>query len=359
MPRSRDEKPDTPRFAVTWDGLVYPVAEMGQPTDLKADVDTLASKLTAEVSRYRHRKPTFVGWLGMPAEEFPYAYDRPRNMREWSESELVSCNSLLAIKSCLLLRLGKVQLAGRVWDKWRSRDAAVLGLSSKGDDPYLVFAWEWGWALFHRAVGAHIRGDDVIAMQTAKTLVPFANAVPRVAAQRGFQQITNIGSNTLIPFMPLRDPPARLLEESTRRVKARSVRGTPDIESARSPDQRKRIAALIGALENVSAGPEYAKGCVPIGPPRISYMPSGHEQGPPVNPLKASPVVQALITEGNPAVEPLLECLVNDCRLTRVVGSSPSTCGDFLPAHDFIGVDVAAYMARMRHLEGRRLRTFD
>ena len=43
-------------------------------------------------------------------------------------------------------------------------------------------------------------------------------------------------------------------------------------------------------------------------------------------------------------MEPLLECLVNDHRLTRVVGRSPA-CGRHLGIRDFVGVDMAAYAA--------------
>ena len=67
----------------------------------------------------------------------------------------------------------------------------------------------------------------------------------------------------------------------------------------------------------------------------------------PVNPIKESPIVQVLIKEGPAAVEPLLECLANDRRLTRVAGLEISLAGvaDFLPRRNFMGVDQAAYAA--------------
>jgi hypothetical protein len=342
IPKAPGEKEGSQRFAVTWDGLVYPVAELGPPKDLKADVETLIKGSDKLTDQYKDHPFGFGGSI----QEFPVAYNCPNHMRDWSESELVSCGSLLALKTCLLFRLGEGQLAERLWDTWKHRDSAALGMGPPGEDPYMVFAWEWAWALFDRAVGAHLRGDDVIAMHTGKILVPFAEAVPKVAAKRRFSQLENYGSGKPIPYLPLRDPPARLLAESTRRVQAGPFRTALDIGLAKFPKQSERIAALIRDLETISAGPGYEEGMCPLSPPRIGWNTMGMNFGhPPENPLKVSPVVQALIKEGPPAVEPLLECLVNDRRLTRVAGLSPSTCGDFLEGRDFIGVDLAAYTA--------------
>jgi hypothetical protein len=334
-------KADRQRFAVTWDGLVYPIVELGPHKDLKADVETLVKASNNETDT----APKFYLRGQRPLQEFPYSYDRPSEMREWSEGALVSWESLVALKTCLLLRLGETALAERLWAAWMHRDGRILK-EGPGDDPYMVFAWEWAWALFDRAVAAHLRGDDVIAMHTGKILVSFAESVPQVAAKRGFRQLTNYGSGKPIPYLPLRDPPARLLEESTRRVKAGPHRSALDIGLAKFSKQSERIAALIRDLETIIAGPGYEAGMCPLSPPRISWNTMGLNFGHPAeNPLKVSPVVQALIKEGPAAVEPLLDCLVNDRRLTRVAGLSPSTCGDFLPGRDFIGVDLAAYAA--------------
>jgi hypothetical protein len=331
---------DQHRFAVTWDGLVYPVVELGPNKDIKADVNALIKASNKETDD----PPTFLSREDH-VHEFPYSYDRPWKMREWSEAELVSSKSLVALKACLLLRLGETALAERLWDAWMHRDGRIL-TAGPGDDPYMVFAWEWAWALFDRAVAAHLRGDDLVAKHTGKILVPFAQSVPQVAAKRGFSQLTNYGSGKPIPFLPLRDPPSRLLEESTRRVKAGPQRTALDIGLAKFPKQSDRVAVLIRDLETISAGPGYEQGMCPLSPPHISWNTMGMNFGhPPENPLKVSPVVNALIKEGPAAVELLLDCLVNDRRLTRVAGLSPSTCGDFLSGRDFIGVDLAAYAA--------------
>jgi hypothetical protein len=343
IPETPAEKPGSQRFAVTWDGQVYPVVRLGSGKDLAVDVKAIIKKSEREAAT-----PRFPGIGDDGVEEFPYSYDRPWKMRAWKERQLISYDSLFALKCCVLLRLGEVDLGERLWSAWKARDGRVLKEGPTGEDPYMVFAWEWGWALFDRALGAHLRGDDVVALESAKLLVSFADTVPRTAAQRGFHQLRNYGSGDLIPFLPLRDPPSRLLEESARRLKGGPVRRVRDAGPEKFPDRSQRIAALVSDLEDISAGPEYELGGWPLSSPFIHWGGGSVvivRSHPPVNPLKASPIVQALISEGGPAVEPLLKCLLNDRRLTRVAGTTPATCGDFLSPRDFVGVDVAAYVA--------------
>ena len=64
------------------------------------------------------------------------------------------------------------------------------------------------------------------------------------------------------------------------------------------PDQTRRIAALIDDLENESAHQMGQPGGVDIGD---------------------DPIVRALMAQGNPAVEPLLDCFEKDTRLTHSV----------------------------------------
>jgi hypothetical protein len=349
IPQANDAGEAARRFAVTWDGLVYPVVKVGPAADLKADLENLvkqADKETAEGARRRFARQDEVN-------EFSYAYDHPSEMRRWTEQELVSANTLVALKCCMLLRLGEATLAEKLWAAWTKRDGRVLKEGSDGD-PYMVFAWEWAWALFDRAVAAHLRGDDMIALHAAKLLVAFAESVPKTANQRGFKQMRNFGSGQIIPYLPLRDPPVRLLEETERRIQEGPVQRVLNVGLKSFPDQSERIAALIRDLEDISAGPEYELGDWPLSPPFIIWGAGAHgghfgttilvRSHPPVNPLKVSPVVRALIKEGDAAVEPLLECLVNDRRLTRLVGLTPSG-GDLLAGRDFIGVDLAAYAA--------------
>ncbi len=77
----------------------------------------------------------------------------------------LSTESLLPLKASLLLRLGEVELAQLVWEAW----TAGMRPGTNDDsvhlkDPYLMLAADWGWALFDRAITAHMRGDDQLAL---------------------------------------------------------------------------------------------------------------------------------------------------------------------------------------------------
>src|ERR1035441_9942649 len=74
-----------PRFAICWNGLVYPAISVGPKADLGVDVAALATNGFL---------PHGTGFL---------------------EAESLSPNSLLGIKGCLLLRLGKGEAARTVW----------------------------------------------------------------------------------------------------------------------------------------------------------------------------------------------------------------------------------------------------
>ena len=331
IPLGPNEKAAAQRFAVTWDGLVYPVVTVGKPANLKTDVETLID-VSEKATNF---KPNTFG-SNYRIQEFDdrCGLDPPGTMRAWTEEELVSTNSLLAIKTCLLMRLGETVLAERVRDAWMHRDGRVVG-----NDPYFVFTIEWTWALFDRAVGAHNRGDDTIVVNTAKTLVDFQRTVPGEAVRRQYNRP---------PAILLRDPPAVLMQDSQRRLKAGAVRRVLDVGLGKFPGRSQRIAALIRDLEDVvvCTKEEPSNGLSGLMSRRFDYLTAGLEEGfGHGNPLKSSPIVLALVHEGQAAVEPLLECLVNDHRLTRIVGESPASQEGTLGIRDFVGVDLAAYAA--------------
>ena len=332
LPDGKDARPDRRRFAVTWTGIVYPVVEVGPPAKLASNVESLKRAFQAAQNDIIHTGHALV--RGHP--EFA-----ERQMRLPPESHLVAHDCMFALKSCLLLRLGEGELASQVWYTWLAANPELMSeAKSPADDPYMVLAWEWGWALYDHAIAAHLRGDSVVALDSAKTLALFKESVPRVAARRGIDQRKSLANDALLDYLPLYDPPETLLEDATRRVKAGPIRRSMDVGLEKFPDQSQRIAALVRDLEDVSAGPEYKEGEVPLAPPYITY---GRL---PVNPLKTSPIVQSLIKEGEAAVEPLLKCLVDDRRLTRVAGAGHrEISGDLLPPRDLITVDVAAYTA--------------
>src|SRR5262249_17334828 len=105
------------QFAVAWSGLVYPVVSVGNAANLHND--------WATKSEGKDRTP--MGWPGV------------------SEASAVQFGTPEPLKVVLLLRLGEVELARRLW-KPASQDEK---------DPYLALARDWAWNAFERAATAH------------------------------------------------------------------------------------------------------------------------------------------------------------------------------------------------------------
>ncbi len=319
LPAEPAGKAGASRFAVTWDGMVYPVTSVGRAADVRADVEAM---LVADDK----------WWKGAVEEEKKKSKENPKvafayRPHRWQqvpwEGELVSFKSLLPLKSLMMYVRGEGELAQRLWDAWKRGSEGEIRQDRKSpqDDPYLLFAGEWGWALFDRAVGAHKRGDDVISMLDAKMLVQLEKGVETEASRRGFPRPYDPGPhNRQMPYLDFGDSADRLLEDETRRVKAGPVQRVLEVGVREFPDQSKRIAALIRDLEVASAEQWGQPGGVSI---------------------SESPVVQALVKEGPAAVEPLLECLANDRRLTRAVGFHR----DFFRSRYFITVGAASFEA--------------
>jgi hypothetical protein len=297
-----------PRFAVGWNGLVYPLASVGERADVKADVLALVKADKEMRAQY--------------AKNSSHDYYRVRHA--WPEKQSLSHQSLLPLKACLLLRLGEAELAREVWLAW----TAGMQENTNDDavhlrDPYLMLATDWVWALFDRAVCAHMRGDDALALASARALVPIQKAIEAQAEARGFGRpeprvnAQKEGKQRSFPFL---DGLPALLEDQERRAKQGPRELVLEAGLEKYPDKAVRIAALIEDLEEVDA--------------RQSGQPGGVSLG-------ADPVVTALIHEGEEAVEPLLSCLENDTRLTRSVHFWRA----FSPHRSLLGVHEAAYVA--------------
>src|SRR5262245_461614 len=114
LPAAKGEKQ---RFAVCWNGLVYPVVSVGDRADLRADV---RAALEAD-EKARTRSESFY-----------------RFRHAWSEGVSIRPRTLLPVKVCLLLRLGEEELARRAWLAW----TAGMRANTNDDathlrDPYL------------------------------------------------------------------------------------------------------------------------------------------------------------------------------------------------------------------------------
>ena len=173
-------------FGVCWNGLVYPLVSIGKPADMRADAST-ATKAEVEVALVGTGR-TWKAYF----ENFCLCHPwEGRCVYHWSP---------LPVKTCLLLRLGEAALAEKVWNRWTGglwsysvedqqyHDGKERVEANKPylKDPYLVLANLWTLSLFDRAVAAHLRGDDQLALVSAETLAAAWPMVEAEAAKRGF-----------------------------------------------------------------------------------------------------------------------------------------------------------------------------
>jgi hypothetical protein len=245
------------RFAVGWNGLVYPLKSMGRPASLQSDIPG---------------KNPREGFQGLD-NNWP-AGDN------WS----LSTQSLIPIKAALLLRLGHADLAENLWQRGFSQHPDLAAT-----DPYVLMANPWLYALYDRAVRALVNGDDALALQTCRFLLPLQAKAEASAAKRGISK----PAKDKLYFEELAQLPELAADQERR---AKEAPYTPVLESGLPAQGPERIAALIRDLEQVNAE---------------QMMNPGQTD------TYDDPVVQALIKEGDPAVEPLLKCWEEDTRLTR------------------------------------------
>jgi len=283
LPRQESDPPDAPRFAVAWNGIVYPVVSVGAPADLHVDVE-----------QQLHSRPYF---------------------RAHEESEQVSYDRGSSLKGCLLLILGEAELAEQLWKitpphAWSRSSESPKDLNF---DPYVELVYEWAWAQHDRALCAHLRGDDVVSLASAKLLVPLRDAVEKEAVARGIERHLPGINEAIRPFLPFLDRVHVLADDAARRVAAGPLERVLAPGAAPIADQQARIAALIRDLETVDVTQGGQPGGVFVG---------------------ESPLVAALAKEGLPAVEPLLDCLEHDTRLIRSVQFHR----DFFPSREYLTV---------------------
>ncbi len=304
LPRSAKLSQTGPRFAVCWNGLVYPVASVGDRADLSADVQAMVSADAVREASQKKAGPT-------------EPYFRFLN-GAIPESQSVSETALLPIKVCLLMRLGEGKLAQTYWNTWLvGTPPNYNGNTEARRDPYLTLADEWVWAQFDRAVTAHMRGDDQLSLLTARQLTAVQPQAEAEAKRRGSTQFSNGGiHDAKQPYYSYLDNLPSLLADEERR--AMQTKMSPVlVDILKIPAKPARIAALIGALDEVAA--------------RQMGQPGG------VSP-DADPLVLALVAQGEDAVEPLIHTLNTDTRLTRSVGFGR----DFFQGRYFISVSGAA-----------------
>lgn len=303
------------RFAVSWSGLVYPVIKVGQPADLAADVLALedaAADGQADVAPNPRRRG------GMRASQGFNAFGTN------NEGSAVDPRALHPIRVCLLLRLGRADLAELAWaaGTGRSQEADPAKPRPKVDltnygVSYLTMAVDLAWFHFDRAVCAHMRGDDAVALADARLLTSLQKAIETRAEELGFPHPNRLdGKAEPVPYIDFLGQLPQFLADQERRAKEPKRPPVPP----KGGDRSARIAALIRDLDGAVA--------------RQWGQPGGVSLG------EAS-AVKALIAEGDDAVEPLIEALRHDTRLTRSV----HFWRDFSRSRTILGAHEAAYTA--------------
>ncbi len=281
---------ETRRFAVSWDGVVYPALSVGPVADLDKDIRALAQSMERDRKAAAAQAQNAFRNTG----GFTTAFQRGRI----SDGEPSGVEGRSAVKLCLLLRLGRADLAealftaGTTWKpEIRGRDLTNYQIN------FLSLATDWAAAVFLRLVSAHLRADDVIALDAARRLSAFAKEAETHAAAMGFPRAQQPVDGETPPYILFLRQLPELLADQERRAK----------EPARGPipkhggDPSARIAALIHDFDEIDS-PMYPGGGYIAGSPRV----------------------QAMIAEGEPAVEPLLTALETDMRLTRSVSEGRS-----------------------------------
>ncbi len=297
------------RFVVSWDGVIYPALSVGAVADLDKDIRTLAESMK------RNREAA----AARNADRFDDAggFTNASRRGGWSGGAPSGADGRSALKLCLLLRLGRADLAeilfaaGTTW-KPEGQNRALTDYHIS----YLTLATDWAATAFVRLVSAHMRSDDAIALDTARRLSAFAKAVDAKAEAMGFQRIKNRFIEEPPAYLPFRRQLPEILADQERRAKEPARGPIPK----RGGDPSARIAALIRDLDQIDE-------------PQMSHF-GGPDPG-------DSPLAQALAAEGEPALEPLLAAFETEMRLTRSVTYGRGSSID-RTVHDVFEAELSA-----------------
>ena len=231
------ERADAPgRFVVCWDGLVYPALTVGDPADLDRDIKDLAASMRRRGSAGKsNRFPgSFPG--ASPAEGRTTTASRASTTTRRSSSACCSDSAAPTWPrpSSPPGRPGRPEP--------RARDLTDYGIS------YLTLAVDWAGSAFGRLIGAHMRGDDVIALDAARRLARFRDLASARADAMGFPQGSaepgGAGPAPRFYFLTQLD---ELLRDQERRAKMPPRGPIP----RKGGDPSARIAALIRDLDQI------------------------------------------------------------------------------------------------------------
>ncbi len=199
---------------------------------------------------------------------------------------------------CMLLRMGRADLAESLYaaaTTWTPDNARP----DVADEIISFPSLSRGWAetLYLRLIAAHCGGDDVVALDAARRLDRYRQAVPAKAGPLDPQPNANHNRGLLQPaYVRNANVLAELLADQERRAKEAPRGPVPP----RGGDPAARIAALIRDFDQIHV------------PQRFHF--GGAEPG-------DGAIFNEIVAEGDPAVGALLAALESDTRLTRCISS--------------------------------------
>lgn len=267
-------------FAACWNGLIYPVIARKEVADLQADTEKLLRRYDDQLQK---KGPGFVA---------DFYRTEPT-----SEDESLSLESPSLLKVAYLLRLGEYDLARKVYSLWNEKPR----FGSSGDlmrDRYLSLAAQWTWMMYSRALGAYIRGADSLATTDSAFLTRIQPLIETEAGKRFYT--VDYNGNTRDgnkPYLSFLENLPILQQEAMHRL-AEKPRPLLDWNALKNLQQTERIAELIRRMDEINAQQEQSTNRLGV---------------------ERDPISEALIAEGDAAVEPLLDVMEKDTRWTRLV----------------------------------------
>jgi hypothetical protein len=272
------------RFAICWNGLVYPIMGAGARADVHAEVTNLAS---ARIPYWLHNS----------------------GVGEWAT---VTFSNAATTRNLLLLKCGETDAAKTLWAEDENGMIHGRRYPNEKNDPYITMAGDWSWAMFDRTLCAHMQGDEKLALASARQLAGVKLKIEEEFARRK---------------LPAREQPLTFLSQLPQLLTdlERRDKEGPHVSCLKQggrvfTNQIEKINALIRDLDLVEA--------------RQWGQPGGVD-------LAEDPIVKAITDQGDAAIPALLDCLEKDERLTRSV-SFPR---DFFRARTVIPVRSAAMTA--------------
>jgi|GEM_PF-495224 len=283
------------RYAIAWDGIMYPIRQVGKPADLDHDVKLLADQL-AKTPKVQPDSGPFGSLRSLSHWQFPADPAEEPGM----SNGLAGIPNRTPFKLVLLLRLGRADLAEQllVADSHQRPEPGEQP-QKPDEDPfaYQSLSCDWAYSVVRMMLDAHGTEMDRLALMFARCLVAFREHVPPVPDEPpmkpapGFMGARPRVVRTL-RFLNDREQLDAFVHDQERRI--RELRSQSPI--AGDAEDPLRIDGLIRELDQVrgidSAG---------FGNPFMFPIPQ----------------MEKLTAEGLLAVEPLIKVLRSDDRLTR------------------------------------------